>query len=302
VDFLGAMTTFVRVVDAGNLSKAARALGVTPAAVSRQLSTLEEELGAPLLVRTTRQVALTEEGRRFYDHAERTIAEADEARTSVRPDRAFAGQLTVSIPTALGLGLLDRTVADLVTKHPGLRVDLRLEDQPVDLVADGVDIAVRAGLLPPDTTTLVAQPLAAGERVVVAAPAYLKRHGEPKTPAALSSHEALIHLHAGAGVGVWTLHQPGNSVTVEVRGPLRTNALHAIRNAALSGAGIALLPLFLVDADVRARRLRVLSLGGFRPAGQRVYALVRTEARSRARVRAFLEHAREELSRAIGPI
>ena len=301
MDLLGAMTSFLRVADAGSLTRAARTLRVTPAAISRQLTSLEAELGATLLARTTRRVALTDEGRRFYEHARCTLDEAEEARASVRRGNALVGALTVSIPTALALGLLDRSVARLVEKHPGLRVDMRIEDQPVDLVADGVDVAIRAGLLPPDTTALVAQPLASGARVVVAAPRYLARRGEPKTPEALTEHDALIHLHAGAGVGTWTLKREDRSVTLEVRGALRTNALHALRDAAVAGAGVALLPRFMIEDDVRSRRLRVLALDGHHPVGQDVYALVRTEARGRARVRAFLEHVRSDLERTIGP-
>jgi DNA-binding transcriptional LysR family regulator len=292
VNLLSAMATFVRVVDSGSLSKAARVLRVTTAAVSRQLSVLEADVGATLLLRTTRRVAVTEDGRAFYVQAARTLAAAEEALAAVRPGRSLAGPLVVSMPTALGLSPLGRSVPELLRAHPGLRIELRLEDQPVDLIADGVDVAVRAGLTPPDTNTLVSHPLTFGPRVVVASPAYLRRRGTPKHPMDLASHDALVHLHAGAGVGTWTLHSGDRAVTVEVRGPYRANALHAIRDAALSGVGVALLPRFLVAADVEEGRLRALSLGGHSPGGQQIYALIRTEARGKARVRAFLEHAR----------
>jgi len=295
MDLLAAMTTFLRVVDSGSLSKAARDLRVTPAAVSRQLSALEEELGATLVVRTTRQVSVTEEGRRFYEHAERTVADAEEARASVRADHAVTGLVTVSVPTALGLGVLDVSIPELVAANDGLRIDLRLEDHPVDLLADGVDVAVRAGLVPPDTTTLVAQPLALGERVVVASPAYVKKRGEPARPADLADHDGLVHLHAGADVGVWTLTSGDREMRVEVHGPIRTNALPALRNAAIAGAGIAILPRFVIAEDLDAKRLVTLSLSGWRPRSQQIYALIRAEARSRARVRALLDHLRERL-------
>lgn len=293
------MTTFVRVVDAGGLSRAAKGLRVTPAAVSRQLTALEDELGAALLIRTTRHVEATEEGRRFYEHAKRTLAEAEEARAAVRKGGTVSGLLTVSVPTAIGLSILDVSLAELVAEHPALRVDLRLEDHPVDLLADGIDVAVRAGLLPPDTTTLVAQPIADGERVVVAAPSYLRKHGEPKQPADLARHVAIVHLHSGADVGVWTLVSGEQKQSIEVHGALRMNALPAIRNAATAGAGIALLPRFLVAPDIDEKRLRVLSLGGFTPRSQRIYALVRGESKLRARVRVFLDHLRAALEQRV---
>jgi DNA-binding transcriptional LysR family regulator len=295
VDLLAAMQTFVRVVNAGSLSRAARALDVSPAAVSRQLTSLEAELGAVLLVRTTRALAVTEEGRRFYEAAERTVNEAEEARASVRADRATSGRLTVSAPTALGLGRLDLSLVSFLAENPGLRVDLRLEDHPVDLLAEGVDVAIRAGLELPDSTIVVAQPIAESPRVVVAAPAYVRRRGEPKHPSELVEHDAVLHLPTASTVNAWVLRNGEQSKTFEVRGAFRASALHALRNVAVAGGGITLLPRFLVADDIAKKRLRVLHLGGWAPREQRIYALLRAESRSRARVRAFLAHLRERL-------
>ncbi len=300
MDVLSAMATFLRVVETGSLSRTARELGITTAAISRQMTALEAELGAALLVRTTRRVAPTEAGRRFYEGAERTVREAEDARASVRGDRTVTGLVSASVSTALGLSLLDVALARLVRDHPGLRVDLRVEDQPVDLIGEGVDVAVRAGLLPPDTTTLVAQPLGRAERVAVASAAYLKTRGEPAHPSDLRDHDCLVLLHAGAGVGVWRFHQGGQSLAVEVKGAYRANALHALRGAAIEGLGVALLPWFLVAPDVGARRLRVLRLGGWAPAAQDVHALVRADARDRARVRTLLAHIKTALEAALG--
>lgn len=297
MDLLAAMATFVRVTDAGSLSKAARELEVTPAAVSRQLTALEQELGASLLVRTTRHVALTEEGRRFYEHAERMVHEAEEARASVREDRAIRGRVTVSMPTAFAHAGIHIALAALVTTNPGLVIDVRLEDHPVDLLADGIDVAVRAGLVPPDSTTLVAQPLATLDRAVVCAPAYVKRRGEPHAPRDLAGHDALVHLHAGNAVGVWALYAGDDSTQVAVAGPLRATALHVLRDAAVEGVGIALLPRFLVADDLRAKRLRALALGGWQPRAQHTYALVRAESKNRARVRSVIDHLRAHITK-----
>ncbi len=290
------MTTFVRVVQAGSLAAAARSLRLTPAAVSRQLSGLEAELGVPLLVRTTRQLSMTDEGRRFFEHAERTCRSADAARASVRVDHAVEGRVTISAPTAMGPSGLDVSLAALLSAHPGLRVDLRLEDHSVDLVAEAVDVAIRAGLPRPDSASLVSFPIADVERIVVAAPSYLRSRGEPPHPSDLKRHDALVHLHDGSGVGVWVFeHERAASLSVEVAGPLRANAFHTLRTAAVTCVGIAVLPGFVVAEDLDKKRLRILALGGYRPARQSVYALVRTETKDLPRVRAFLHHAREQL-------
>ena len=299
VDLLAAMQTFLRVVNAGSLSKAARALDVSPAAVSRQLTALEAEVGAVLLVRTTRTLTVTEEGRRFYEAAERTVNEAEEARASVRAERATAGRLTVSVPTALGLSRLDVSLVAFLAKNPGLHVDLRLEDHTVDLLSDGVDIAIRAGLELPNSTALVAHPIGEGPRVIVAAPSYLKRRGDPKDPSELAKHDVVVHLAAGSarGATTWVLRNGSGDQTrsFEVKGAIRATALQALRNVALAGGGITMLPRFLVAGDIAKKRLRTLALGGWQPRDHRVYALLRAESRNRARVRVFLAFLRERL-------
>jgi DNA-binding transcriptional LysR family regulator len=202
----------------GSLSRAARALRVSPAAVSRTLSALERELGTSLLVRTTRTLAMTDEGSRFYAGAQRALREVDEARGSVSARSGVAGLLTVSAPTALGLGRLDASLPVLIARHPGLRIDLRLEDHVIDLVADGVDIAIRAGIAPPDNTYVVAHRIGVGARVVVASPSYLKRRGEPVQPSQLARHATVSHLTGSGAVGTWDLVRGDEVVSVEVSG------------------------------------------------------------------------------------
>ncbi len=295
MDLLGGMLAYLRVVDAGNLTKAARALRVTPAAISRQLSALESELGATLVIRTTRSLAMTEEGRRFYEHARRTVAEAEEARASVRADHAISGRISVSVPTALGVSLLDLSIVDLVVKHPGLRVELRLEDHPVDLLGEGVDVAIRAGLSAPETNALVARLVTETARVIVGAPSYLKRRGEPVHALELTDHDALVHLHAGSGVGAWRLERDGEALSIEVRGPFSANSFLALRNAAIAGAGLAQLPHFLVAKDLEEGRLRVVPMGGWGAPPQKIFSIIRAEAKRQPKIRAFLDHAHRAL-------
>jgi DNA-binding transcriptional LysR family regulator len=296
MDLLEGMMTFVRVVDAGTLSKAARALRLSTAAVSRQLTALEEDVGARLLLRSTRGLRVTEEGRCFYEGAQRTLREADDARASVRSSRAVSGLLTVSVPTPLALAGLDRSLPGLLAQHSGLSIDLRLEDHAVDLVGDGVDVAIRAGLDLPDTTAVVAHTLALSSRAVVASPSYLRAWGEPKAPEHLIKHDVVVHVPAGGGSrSVWRLRRGDELAAVDVRGRLRTSSLLAVRSAALGGAGLALLPTWLVAREVEDGTLRTLSLDGFEPEPHRIYAIHRTELSSVPRVRAFVDHARAHI-------
>ncbi|HEX2674004.1 MAG TPA: LysR family transcriptional regulator, partial [Polyangiaceae bacterium] len=166
------MTTFVRIVDAGNISRAARSLGLSVAMASRHLRWLEQELGTPLLRRTTRRVDLTEAGVEFALRARAILAGVDEAKAVVRPGRGVAGRVVLSVPPTLGLLRIAPLLPELLEKHPRLRVEIRFEDQTADLIRDGVDIAVRAGRLPPDSPFIVGRKIASFERVVCASPKF----------------------------------------------------------------------------------------------------------------------------------
>jgi len=199
MELLEKMATYVRVVEAGSLSAAAKQLRISPAAVSRQIATLERELRVPLLRRTTRRMSVTPAGRSYYERALRVLREVDDAQAIGRT-AATAGLLSASAPVTFGLACVVPQLSSFMTAHPGLRVDLRLEDRPIDLALEGVDLAVRVGGAPPDSTDVIAHELMSFRRVLVAAPSYLKSHGAPGTPEALAKHDAL----AGA-LDSWTL-------------------------------------------------------------------------------------------------
>ena len=208
MDFLAKAETFVRVVEAGSLSAAGRSLGLSLAAISRQMAALESELDAKLLLRTTRSLHLTDEGRRFHEHATRLLRDAEAARASVRPEGAIAGTVVVSASVSLGILRIVPSLPKLFAAHPALDLTLRLEDRSADLVSEGVDIAVRAGLDLPDTTSLVGQSLASFARVLVASPAYLRRHGTPRSVAALAEHRAILGLDSA---GSWSFVEAGRA-------------------------------------------------------------------------------------------
>lgn len=289
MDLLAQMETFTRVVEAGNLSSAARALGLSVPAVSRQLRALETSLGAPLLLRTTRSLSVTDGGRRYYERCLRVLREVEAAQESARPGSAAEGVVTVTAPVTLGLARVGPLLPSLFARHPGLRVDLRLEDHMADLVAEGVDVAIRAGAAAPDSASLVARRIMTYQRVAVASPKYLKRRGEPRTPDALARHDALVHVGASPTAGLWRFSRDGSETAVEVRGALRCNAPYALRDACVAGLGVALLPAWLVEDDVTAGRLRVV-LRAYETPAVAVSALYRTELRGAPRVRAFVDH------------
>lgn len=296
MDLLAQMETFVRVVESGNLSAAAKALRLSLPTVSRQLSALEESLGVTLLIRTTRTLTMTAEGRRYYEHCLRVQHEVAEAQSSVRSGTALTGLLTVTAAVTFGLARVSPQLPSFLGAHPSLRVDLRLEDRLTDLVTEGVDIAIRGGSVLPDTTSLIAHPLTTYQRVVVASPAYLQQRGTPATPADLVRHDVLIHLGASGVADSWHFKKDGVAWTAKVRGPMRTNAVYALRDGALAGLGLALLPDWLVASDVAVGRLKIV-LHEFASTPTVVSAVHRTEQRGVPRVRAFIDHLVREYER-----
>ncbi len=291
MDLLQRARTFVRVVESGSLSSAARATGASLPGVSRQITTLEEELGAPLLLRTTRSLRLTEEGRRFFEHATRLVREADAAVASVRRDRAVAGHLSVSASVSLGVLRVVPHLSKLLAAHPALDLELRLEDREAEIVREGVDVAIRAGLALPSSTSLVAAHLATFERVLVASPAYLKRHGPPREPRALASHASVVGPSSEG-----TIRYLEGDVERTVRAPprLRVSTLVGIAAAAREGLGVAALPHFVVAEAIAAGELKRL-LPRVRLPAVSCHALYRVEHRGAPRVDALLAHLRETL-------
>lgn len=290
MDLLDQLRTLVMVVDGGSLSAAARAQGLSVAAVSRQVRALEEEFGAPLLVRSTRALALTEAGGALHERARRILEEVEQARGAVKTTRAVRGLVRVSAPVTLGMMRVVPALPALFTRYAALQVDLRLEDRNADLAAEGIDLAVRAGPALRDEADLFAAPLWTFPRQIVASPVYLARRGVPEDPAALRAFDLLGHVNALGVVARWRLTREGaDAVELEPRGPLVSNALVALRDAALAGLGAALLPDWLVADGVSTGRLRVL-LAEWSAPQTRAWAVYRRERRSSLRVKAVIEH------------
>jgi DNA-binding transcriptional LysR family regulator len=255
---LDAMAVFALVVEAASFSGAARALGLSKSAVSKQISRLEDRLGLRLLNRTTRRLSLTEAGAAFYQGCQRVVAEAEAAEQAVT-DLASAprGRLKVNAPMSFGVRHVSPALPEFIARYPELGVELALNDRIVDLVEEGFDVGVRIARLA--DSSLVARRLAPSRSVLSAAPAYLEAQGTPRRPAELEDHACLLYSYQAAGEA-WRLAGPEGERRLKVSGPLRVNNGDAILAAALGGLGIALLPCFICGDDLRAGRLvRVLA-------------------------------------------
>jgi DNA-binding transcriptional LysR family regulator len=283
---LSALATFVKIVERGSLSGAARATGQSLPTVSRQLRALEAELDVALALRTTRRLTVTEDGLRLAEHARRALAELELARHGVG---ARAEQkLVLSAPVTLGQHLVVPKLAALLKRRPGLKLEIRLEDRVAELLAENVDVVVRAGVAPPDSAELIARPLATFRRVVVASRSYLRARGTPKSPRSLAAHDCLQQVAASGVIDTWALVRGDVIERVRVAGRLASTAPQVLLEAARSGLGIALLPSWLVEDDLRARRL-VRLLTDWQSAEVTAYALYRRGLRGAPALDALLE-------------
>ncbi|MBZ4332308.1 LysR family transcriptional regulator [Corallococcus interemptor] len=290
---------FVRVVEDGGFSAAARRLGLTPSAVSKQVAHLESRLGARLLRRTTHHVSLTEAGRVFHEHCRRVLAELEDAALSVTAlDEAPRGLLRIAAPAVLGEVHVGAMAAAFQAAHPEVRVDLDASDRLVDLVEEGFDVAIRIADALEDST-LVARRLGPEQRLLCASPAYLQRRGTPRTPEALLEHDCLT-FKRGHTPMAWQLEGPDGGHRLRVSGPFQSNNNLILRQAALQGRGIANLPGYLVLDDLRAGTLVTL-LPRAPVAGRSIFLVHPHRRLIPAKVRAFTEFCVHAFARFLPP-
>jgi DNA-binding transcriptional LysR family regulator len=287
---LGQIASFVKVVQSGSFSAAARQLGMPKSTVSRRVSELEDQVGARLLQRTTRTLSLTDAGRLFYEHALRIVAEVEEASQAVgRMQASPRGLLRVTAP--LSFGVLGPIVAAFLDEHPEVQVELVCTDRQVDLVEERFDVAIRAGRLA--DSSLVARSLGTIKRVLVATPSYCKEHGTPKAPAELERHACIV-FGAGTAPNVWTLEAGGKVAEVRVVPRLMVNDFEIMRAAALAGVGIAWMAEFACAEDLRKGRLRHV-LPEWCAAEAPLHAVYPTSRHLSPKVAAFIDLVRERL-------
>lgn len=237
MDRFQAMATFARVIDTGSFSAAARQLNVGQPAVSKTIAQLEDRLGVRLVTRTTHGLTPTEAGQRFYERARRALEEADEAELAARgAGKGLSGQLRLSGPTTFTRLHIFPHLPRFLADHPDLNLEVILDDRVVDMVGEGIDIALRMGELGDSIAT--ARKLASGRRSVLATPAYLARAGVPQSPAALAEHEAVVYTQLDART--WTFRNPaGGETSVAVGGRMRVSAAEGVRAAVLADIGLA---------------------------------------------------------------
>jgi len=285
LDDITELRTFVRIVGAGSLSAAGREMGLALSVVSKRLATLERRTEARLLARSTRRLALTEEGQVLYERAQRILTEVDEAEAALTHGRVEAqGVLRVSATVAFGRAHVSPVCRDLVRAHPKLSIDLTLTDRLVELIDEGMDVVVRIGA--PKDSGLVMRKLIDNHRVVVGAPDYLERHGTPTVPAELEDHECLHYRGVGSH---WRLVGPGGDVVeVQAASRLRSDNGEVAHDWALAGCGLIMKSWVDVEPDLRAGRLvRVLPEWRSDPAP--VCALFPLSRQLPTRVRLFLD-------------
>jgi len=284
---------FVQVVKSGSFTGAATAVGLPKSSVSRSVSALEKELGVRLLQRTTRKLALTDVGQSFYDAVSGSVSAIETAGTTARergPSPTGTVRLTAS-PDSVGLAPI---LARFMRKYPGIRIELLLTSRFVDLVAEGIDIAVRAGRLP--DSCLVGRRLGAAESTLLASPAYLKRRGRPRSVEDLAAHDWVL-VRATGGRASLTLTGPdGQDRTFEVEGKLVADNMSFCRAAAESGIGIALLPIPVAADALDGGRLEQV-LPGWSYGGASLSVLIPSGRHVPARVALLRDYLVDELGR-----
>jgi DNA-binding transcriptional LysR family regulator len=272
---LNRAATFMKVVEEGGFTAAARALELPKSSVSRSVALFEEELGVLLLRRSTRRVELTEAGRLFYERAAHALAGLEDAQAAVADlQGSLKGTVRVTAPADAGVWILGPLVAKFVEEHPGVHVDVLLTTRVIDLVAEGVDFALRASKI--TDTNLVARRLAPRDAALFASPRYLAKRGTPARPAELSAHDCVI-FRGDHGRAQWLLSGPGGEEVVEVRGRVTADDFVFVHQATVCGLGVGMMPRFLAAASVaRGELVAVLpNHRGFRGTGHLVYPSAR---------------------------
>ena len=292
MDQLAAMAAFVRAVDSGSLSAAARALPSSLTAVSRQISALEEHFGTRLLLRTTRQLALTDDGRILYERAKSILGEVGEIEAALARDpHQPSGRIRLSSPSLIGRLVIAPLLVEFLRRHPALSVDLLLIDRAVDMIEEDIHLAIRIGRL--RDSQLVTRKLTDLQMIVCASSDYLARRGEPRTPGDLATHDCLVFSDS-PGTADWRFADGTKTGRkFRISGRLWMNSLDALLAAARDGAGIVRAPSWQVQSDLLSGRLQRLLIG-HEPAPTPLQLMLQPARLASPKIRAFVDYLVEQ--------
>lgn len=295
MDRFQSLIAFAKVVEAGSFARAADRLGVSVSAVSRQVAELEAHLGVRLLNRTTRRLSLTESGKAFYERCVQLLADLEEAEGAVTAASAVPrGTLRLTASISFGVRYLAPAIAEFAQQHPQLHFDIELSDRPVDLVDEGLDLAIRIGDI--GSQALIARRIGVAQMICCAAPSYLAHHAAPRTPADLRDHACLTYEYASGG-NVWRFTDAAGRVhEIEVTGGAHANNGAMLAALAVAGEGVNLEPDFIVANDVRAGRLVPL-LPGYAPGSIDINAAYPSRRHLSAKVRTFIDFLVQRFAR-----
>jgi DNA-binding transcriptional LysR family regulator len=290
-DRLQELAVFVRAAESGSFSRAGRELGLSQPSVSRIIGELEARLGVKLLLRTTRQITVTDAGMLFLDRAREILTEIEDAEDAARGLDSLRGTVHLAIPVLYGTREIIPRLPKFLAAHPMLQVEMAVVDARQDLVAEGADLAIRLGSL--DDSTFSARKLQTLERMLVASPAYLKARGTPKTPADLASHDCIFGP-GNYGRDSWSFTKNGTEISVDIRGRIRTDSGPGAFASVMAGLGIATASTVMAGPEIKAGSLVPL-LRGYRLEGVEVHAIFPGGRRPSAKVRALVDFLVQEL-------
>lgn len=287
MDRIGDIALFLRVLDLGSISAAARTLDISVAVASQRLKRLERDLGARLMHRTTRRLHPTPEGLLLAEQGRALVEDLEALSDGLRrTGRGVAGTLRVTMSSTFGRVYISPLLPEFLALYPEVRISVDLNDVKVDLVSAGMDMAIRIGAL--DDSSLVARPLANNRRVLCAAPDYLGRRGTPKMPAELADHECLLLVGNQGRQDVWRFREGDQEFAVRVAGRIESNQGELLRDAAVAGLGIALHSMWHVHDDLRSGRLQVV-LPDYPIPDTAIYAVMPQRRLLPPRVRVFVD-------------
>ena len=291
MDLLATLRTFVRITETGSFSAVAREVGATQPAISRQVAQLEEHLGVRLFQRSTRSLTLTEDGRDLLGHARLVLETVAETEAAIGRRRGSAtGLVRLGCPTVFGRVYVAPRIGALLQRHPDLSIELCIADDVVDMVQQGLDLAIRVGEIA--DTSLIARRIGSTTAVTVASVDYLAERGEPTHPSDLARHECIVFTRVETPEE-WLFEGDGGSVSVTVSGRFRSNGIEAVLAAMQSGLGITRIPGWMVRAELEAGQVRRI-LSNWRPRPRPIHAVYPSRRFLATRTRAVIDFLVDE--------